>query len=127
MAIFSPGVCIRVSALIISRHMRKTAATGKAPSWVASRWRMTWASRPGRERQSAGRLGARDPADHVGAPADQAVQVAVDGVDFLPQTVESGCVHKAGNSCAQRRYYVQPPRVKANKPQGACTGAARSV
>ena len=31
MAIFKPGVCIRVSAHIISRQMRKTAVPGKGP------------------------------------------------------------------------------------------------
>src|SRR5260221_13682196 len=45
-------------------------------------------------------LGGGDAIDQVGAPADQAVQVAVDDVDFLPQIVELGRVHKPRNSFA---------------------------
>ena len=83
------------------------------------------AARP--ERQPAGRLGGGDAIDQVRAAPDQAMQFAVDGVDFLAQAVETGGIHEAVGPVRQRRYYVRPGSRKGKKPQGACAIPATSV
>jgi hypothetical protein len=40
------------------------------------------------------------------------VQFTVDGIDFLPQDVEIGRVHKSVVPVRERRYYVRPIAVK---------------
>ena len=47
----------------------------------------------GTQRHATGRLGRGDAVHEVGTATDQAMQLAVDGVDFLAQIVESGRVH----------------------------------
>ena len=49
----------------------------------------------GPQRQAAAGLGRADLAHQRGAAANQAMQVAVDRVDFLPQRVEFGGIHGA--------------------------------
>ena len=82
---------------------------------------------PRPQREATRRLGRGDMADDLRSTADQAVQVGVEGVDFLPQAVETGSVHQTVFSCAQRRYYVRTAHVKANKPQEACLLPAATV
>jgi hypothetical protein len=43
------------------------------------------------------------------------MQLAIDDVDLLPQAVETGRIHEAGDPVRQRRYYVPSLRVKAKK------------
>jgi len=66
------------------------------------------------QRQPAGGLGGGDPIDQGRAALDQPMHLAVDGIDFLAQAVESRRIH-AGRviPLRQRRYYVRPARVKA--------------
>jgi hypothetical protein len=82
----------------------------------------------GPERQPARRLGSGDAIDQGCAAPDQAMQFAVDGIDFLAQAVETGGVHEAvGCPVRQRRYYVRPAPVKARNLRAACTIPATSV
>src|SRR5215475_4230958 len=65
----------------------------------------------GSQRQ-AGRFGCRNPIHQGGATLDEPVQFTVYGVDFLPQEVEIGRVHKPGVPVRERRYYVRTTPVK---------------
>ena len=67
------------------------------------------------QRQPAGRLGRGDLADQGSAAANQLVQVAVDGVDFLPQRVQFGGIHGAA------RILRRDAMRKGNKAH-ACVG-----
>src|SRR3979411_726800 len=91
------------------------AGGGDAPLRGAQPWAHDrgLAARP--QRQPTGRLGGGNPVHQVGPTPDHGVQLAVDSVDFLPQAVETGRIHEAGDPVRQRRYYVPSLRVKANK------------
>ena len=72
----------------IDRAGRELSVMRRQP--LAQHLRLT--ARP--QRQAARRLGGGDVGDHLRAAPDQAVQLGVDGIDFLPQDFEIGSVHK---------------------------------
>ena len=89
---------------------------------------MTCASRPGRSASPPGGLEAVISLDQRCAAPDQAMQFAVDGVDFLPQASRLGASMKPlVGPVRQRRYYVRLAPVKAKNAQERLRIPATSV